>query len=121
MKEERPWGNFETLLEDYNHHSSQAHKIKIITVKPYQRFSLQFHEKREEYWIVISGYGQVIINDKKLPVARGSYVYVPLLATHRAIAGEEGLMFAEIQLGTKCEEEDIVRISDDYGRHKNAI
>lgn len=121
MKDERPWGNFETLLKDSNSYLSQAHKIKIITVKPNQRFSLQYHQKREEYWIVISGYGEVILNNRKMPVTRGSYVYIPLLATHRVIAGDEGLVFAEIQLGTQCEEEDIMRISDDYGRHKISI
>ena len=34
---------------------------------------------------------------------------------HRATAGPNGLVFIETQTG-KCEEDDIVRLEDDYGR-----
>jgi len=34
---------------------------------------------------------------------------------HRATAGPNGLIFIETQTG-RCEEEDIIRLEDDYGR-----
>ena len=39
---------------------------------------------------------------------------------HRATAGDDGLVFIEVQIG-KCEEEDIVRLEDDYGRIEKTI
>ena len=42
MREERPWGFYEILLDtDYT-------KVKQITVNPGQRLSYQYHEKRKE-------------------------------------------------------------------------
>ena len=31
-------------------------------------------------------------------------------------AGPDGILFYEVQMGDKCDEDDIVRIEDDYGR-----
>jgi hypothetical protein len=31
-------------------------------------------------------------------------------------AGEFGIKFAEVQIGSVCDENDIVRLEDDYGR-----
>ena len=31
-------------------------------------------------------------------------------------AGAEGILFYEVQMGDKCDESDIKRLEDDYGR-----
>ena len=53
MTETRPWGTYEILLEDKNC------KVKKIIVQPGQKLSLQSHEKRNEFWSIIEGEGEI--------------------------------------------------------------
>ena len=109
--EERPWGRFEVLRD-------RAHfKSKIIIVNPKSQISYQSHSKREEHWITVKGQGEVILNDKVIPIKVGSYVKIPLGAKHRVRnTSAESLEFIEVQVGTYFGEDDIVRYKDDYQR-----
>ena len=49
------------------------------------------------------------------PVPVGEYAYIPRGTIHRLCGGENGIKLIEVQRGI-CEEDDIVRIEDDYGR-----
>jgi mannose-6-phosphate isomerase-like protein (cupin superfamily) len=108
-KDIRPWGQFErfTLNEEST--------VKIISVNPQGKLSLQTHEKRKEFWRVISGYGTVTIGNKVEEAAPGDEFFVPKESEHRVEAGEEGLVFLEIAFGD-FDENDIKRINDIYGR-----
>lgn len=109
--DERPWGKYE-ILRDGN-----DFKSKTIMIDAGQQISYQSHSKREEHWIIVSGEGAVILNDKEIPVRRGSYVHIPLGAKHRIRANTNGpLHFIEVQLGSYFGEDDIVRYQDDYQR-----
>ena len=109
MIEHRPWGTYEVLLD------KPDHKVKEIYLKPNHRFSLQYHEHREEHWVVVEGDGIVQVNEKEYPAyVRTHWVILPT-QKHRATAGPNGLIFIETQIGD-CQEEDIIRIEDDYGR-----
>lgn len=109
--EERPWGRFD-ILKDFPHFKS-----KIISVNPGAQISYQSHTKREEHWIVVKGSGIVVLNEKDIPVKRGTYVFIPLEAKHRIRnTGAEPLEFVEVQLGSYFGEDDIVRYQDDYKR-----
>jgi mannose-6-phosphate isomerase len=51
-------------------------------------------------------------------VKSGDYIFVPLGSKHR-IKNEsdvDNLVFVEVQTGTYFGEDDIVRLSDDFGR-----
>ncbi len=109
--EERPWGKFE-VLRDEGHYKS-----KVITVNPGAQLSYQSHNKREEHWVVVKGAGEVMLDDKAVPVKMGTYIKIPLGARHRVRnTGSELLQFVEVQLGSYFGEDDIVRYTDDYGR-----
>ncbi|GIL16341.1 MAG: mannose-1-phosphate guanylyltransferase/mannose-6-phosphate isomerase [Oligoflexia bacterium] len=109
--EERPWGRFD-ILRDYQHFKS-----KIIQVNPGSQISYQSHSKREEHWIIIQGQGVVVLDEKEVPVQKGSYIKIPLQSKHRIRnTGAEPLEFVEVQLGTYFGEDDIVRYQDDYKR-----
>jgi len=109
--ETRPWGDFR-ILDD-----APDHKVKRITVSPGCRLSYQIHSHRSEHWFVVSGSGVVTINDVSTPIGPGSNVDVPVGAAHRvASTGSDALVLIEIQHGESFEEEDIVRLDDDYGR-----
>ena len=110
--EHRPWGSFENLLdEDYC-------KVKRIIVKPGQRLSYQYHNKRSEVWVVVQGEAVVTLDDKEYIYKVGEVVNVPVGTKHRVENdGKEDLIFIETQTGTYFGEDDIIRLSDDYGRH----
>jgi len=110
--EKRPWGTYEVLLD------AEDCKIKRITIKPGQKPSYQYHHKRNEHWVVISGMGETKINDVTSDVSAGISVFIPALSKHtiRNTNETENLVFIEIQTGKYFGEDDIVRLEDDYGR-----
>ncbi|EGW36526.1 CBS domain-containing protein [Desulfosporosinus sp. OT] len=108
----RPWGLYKTtFLNPYS-------QSKIIKVKPLGELSLQEHKRREEYWVIIYGMGEVIIGESKKRVESGNYVYIPKGCKHKLINTSEdsSLMVAEVQLGDYFGEDDIIRYQDIYGR-----
>ena len=111
MTEERPWGTYTVL------HDPDDCKVKRISVAPQGRLSYQYHHKRAEVWVFISGKGTVTLDNNLVFVKPGSIVHIPIGAKHRIEnTGEENLDFVEVQLGTYFGEDDIVRLKDDYNR-----
>ena len=109
--DERPWGSY-TVLED-----ASDHKVKRIEVLPGKRLSYQRHERRSEHWFVVRGSGIVTLDGDEIPVAAGTAIDIPLGGAHRiANAGNEPLVFIEVQHGSYFGEDDIVRLEDDFGR-----
>jgi mannose-1-phosphate guanylyltransferase len=107
----RPWGTYTTLKEQ------GGYKVKRITVRPGQSLSLQYHHRRAEHWVVVRGHGVVQIGDVEYPTGPGEYRYIPLKEKHRLTnSGEEELVLIEVQCGDYLGEDDIVRLSDIYGR-----
>ena len=106
----RPWGHYENLFTDI------GYKVKRLVVKPNKRFSLQYHFKRTELWVVLEGSGSVLIDDEIEEAVVGSKYYIEKKQTHRITGGPKGLTIIEVQIGDECIEEDIVRLEDDYDR-----
>ncbi|HET8560651.1 MAG TPA: glycosyltransferase [Marmoricola sp.] len=107
----RPWGRYEVV----DH--AAAFQVKRISVLPGQRLSYQRHRCRAEHWFVVSGFGVVTIDDVERPVGPLTTIDIPAGVAHRvANAGEEELVFIEVQTGTYFGEDDIERLDDDYGR-----
>ncbi len=109
--EERPWGSF-TVLDDQT-----SHKVKSIAVTPGQRLSYQRHAQRSEHWFVISGEATVTLDGTEFTLTQGHYVDIPQGVAHRLENRAAGpLLIIEIQYGSYFGEDDIIRLSDDYGR-----
>ena len=107
----RPWGNWKVLA------ATESYTLKHIEVLPGERLSLQYHNYRSEHWVVVNGNGQATIGGDQISVERGSHIYVPRETKHRICNnGTEPLVFVELQFGSQLDEEDIVRIEDDYSR-----
>ena len=107
----RPWGAYEVLSD------AADCKVKRITVDPGQRLSYQRHAQRSEHWFVVSGVGIVTLDDTRLAVGPGDAVDVPVHTAHRIRNdGRKPLVFVEVQTGSYFGEDDIERLSDDYGR-----
>ena len=111
LSEIRPWGEFHILNEQNDF------KIKKIIIKPGQRLSYQYHNKRTELWLVTRGSLKVIIDDSEYSLSKNEYIQIPQGAKHRAQnLSDNDVHFIEIQTGSYFGEDDIVRIEDDYNR-----
>jgi len=107
----RPWGSF-TVLDE-----GEGFKVKRIEVLPGKRLSYQKHAKRAEHWVVVQGTARVTLDDRELIITTGDAVDIAVGAAHRVeSAGDETLIFIEVQRGDYLGEDDIVRLQDDYGR-----
>jgi len=106
----RPWGKFRSFPY------KPARSIKIITVNPGQALSLQYHNHRSEFWVVLDKGLEVTVGDKVWQPEAGEEIFVPQKAPHRLhCVGEQPARVMEIWIGNS-DELDIVRIEDDYGR-----
>lgn len=108
---ERPWGKY-FVLED-----TDTHKVKRIEVNVGGRLSYQYHQHRAEVWTIVQGSAKVTLDGRTIELEAGQVVEIPLQAKHRIENnGNSKLIFIEVQHGTSFDEEDIIRIEDDYSR-----
>jgi mannose-6-phosphate isomerase len=106
-----PWGTYEVIA------SETSFQVKTITVRAGQRLSYQRHQYRSEHWYVVLGDGLVTLDGTTFEVTAGSAVDVAVGMAHRIQnVGTDPLVFIEVQRGTYFGEDDIERLSDDYGR-----
>ena len=137
---ERPWGGFlvieESQAQDFFNQFFKGIDVdslkiskklspKILIVKPKARLSWQYHHRRAEIWRVFSGECGVIRSetDKENEMktyAEGDQIKLKQGERHRLIGLEDYCLVAEIWQHTDetnpSNEEDIVRIQDDFGR-----
>ena len=74
---ERPWGQFQQFV------SNETVTVKIITVEPGHRLSLQKHEHRGEMWQILDGPIDITVGEREWLAQPGEMVWVPWGATHR--------------------------------------
>jgi mannose-1-phosphate guanylyltransferase/mannose-6-phosphate isomerase len=111
----RPWGFYETIA------MGERFQVKRISVKPGHKLSLQMHYHRAEHWVVVKGTAKVSCGEKTFIVTEDQSTYIPLGNTHRLEnPGKVPLELIEVQSGTYLGEDDIVRLSDSYGRTEHA-
>jgi mannose-6-phosphate isomerase len=107
---ERPWGQFQQFV------SNETVTVKIITVQPGHRLSLQTHEHRGEFWQVLDVPIEVTVADRTWEAHPGESVWVPQGAVHRmANKADRPGRLLEVAFGD-FDEADIVRLEDDYTR-----
>lgn len=108
----RPWGFYKTTV------LNEMFQSKIIHVMPGQALSLQRHKRREEYWIVVNGTGEIQLDESVRPVFPGGTFFIPKGCKHRITntSQTETLILTEVQLGDYFGEDDIERFEDRYTR-----
>lgn len=110
----RPWGKYDSV------DAGDRFQVKRITVKPGAELSLQMHHHRAEHWIVVSGTAEVTCGESVSTLSENQSTYIPLGEVHRlANRGKIPLEIIEVQSGSYLGEDDIVRYSDNYGRHND--
>lgn len=107
----RPWGNYRTV------DVGDRFQVKRITVKPGAKLSLQKHYHRAEHWVVVHGTAIVQCGDDRRLLHENQSIYIPVGTEHRLEnPGKIALELIEVQSGGYLGEDDIVRLSDNYGR-----
>jgi mannose-1-phosphate guanylyltransferase len=107
--EQRPWGKFERFT------LNEKCTVKLVYLDGDKRLSLQYHDKRSEFWKVIKGPIKVQLDKETRVLQTGETITIPPKAVHRLIgAGTDGIIL-EISMG-EFDEGDIVRLEDDYRR-----
>ena len=136
----RPWGGFFVIDERqaqsfatqfFPHLKMSEIQItnklspKILIVAPQKRLSWQYHNRRSEVWTVLSGSVGVKTSatdqeGELQTLIQGTFIQLNKGERHRLIGLETWGIVAEIWQHTDPEnpsnEEDIVRLQDDFGR-----
>ena len=98
---------------------------KLLIVEPNKRLSWQYHHRRAEIWRVIKGSVGIIRSDSDIQgelICLNTFDQVTLKQgeRHRLVGLGDWAVIAEIWQHTDpknpSNEEDIVRVQDDYGR-----
>ncbi len=106
----RPWGKFRR----FPHESVSS--IKIITVEPGARLSLQYHAGRAEFWVALDPGLEVTAGGRSWEPAPNEEIFIPRGTPHRLRnKGTRPARVMELWLGPSSES-DIVRLDDDYRR-----
>lgn len=141
MDDSRPWGGFfvidpvslpnfiSAFFEKKHQIPRQSDGInlspKILIVAPEARLSWQYHKRRSELWTVVKGTAGVITssNDDQPPLKKlhkGDQISLKKGIRHRLIGLDNWSVVAEIWIHSDSDnpsdEDDIVRLEDDYGR-----
>ena len=108
---EKPWGR-ETLIE-----VNDKYVVKTLEMWAGLRCSLQYHEMKHETLYVLQGVLKVTIGDSpdsltERILRKGDTIVILPGQIHR-MTGIEDAMYLE---ASTTELEDVVRLSDDYGR-----
>jgi mannose-1-phosphate guanylyltransferase/mannose-6-phosphate isomerase len=107
----RPWGWYQTM------DLGERFRVKRIQVSPGKKLSLQRHHHRAEHWVVVKGTAEVTRDNEVVLLRENESIYLPLGCVHRlANPGKIPVEIIEVQTGAYLEEDDIVRIEDDFGR-----
>lgn len=136
----RPWGGFfyvdesqaEQFVRTYfDHLTIEDFKgfpklsPKILVVAPGQRLSWQYHYRRAEIWKLIGGSAAIVVSDTdelnpQRDMKLGEVVTLKQGERHRLVGTESWGIIAEIWKHTDpknpSDEDDIVRVQDDFGR-----
>lgn len=107
----RPWGWYQTM------DLGSRFRVKRILVWPGKKLSLQKHHHRSEHWVCVRGTAEVTRDQEVIMLRENESVYLPLGCMHRlSNPGKIPVEIVEVQTGAYLEEDDIVRVEDDFGR-----
>jgi cytidyltransferase-like protein len=107
----KPWGRYKNLFKN------KDFLIKVIIIHPGAELSRQYHEHRKEVWIMLRGKLFLQIGNESITLLPGDYIGIDKENIHYAKNySDSDALFAEVQLGDKISEGDIVRVLDRYHR-----
>lgn len=112
--EMRPWGLFETLV-----HNKEC-TVKILTIYKNQALSLQYHKKRDEYWLILEGHGLITLGIDTIETGKDDSFIINKGTHHTFTSLAPKTRILEVSMGD-FDELDIVRLEDKYGRASEGV
>jgi mannose-6-phosphate isomerase len=108
---DKPWGN--ELIWAWTH----RYVGKVLTIEAGRRLSLQYHERKDEWILVLDGRLRLTLESddgtiETTELEPGQSTHVPTGRTHRYEAIERCRL---VEVST-AELDDVVRLEDDFGR-----
>jgi mannose-6-phosphate isomerase len=136
---DRPWGGFFVIdqkqahkflhyfFPGFKHEELIEEKLspKILLVQPGKKLSWQYHYRRSELWKLVDGQVAIIRSDtdeekETFLLKKGDVVKLSQEERHRLVGLDNWGVIAEIWIHSDpdnlSDEDDIVRIQDDFGR-----
>jgi mannose-6-phosphate isomerase len=114
-RQEKPWGHEMIFATGEN-----AYVGKLITVRAGQALSLQYHDAKDETISILSGEATLEhgpnADDLRIRIMRpGHTVHLSPMVVHRITAVTD-VQFVEVSTAAPGWRDDVVRLSDRYGR-----
>lgn len=103
MFAEKSWGNYRVLDVD-----DSSMTVKVI-LHPGHFMNYHSHERRDEIWMILRGTGRTIVDGMEQPVKAGDVVTMAAGCRHTILAGQEGLVLIEVQLGSEISAADKIK------------
>lgn len=107
MYEERRWGSYR-VLDHFQTDKGTDTLTQKIELLPGKNISYHSHQRRREVWTILSGCGELILEDRLSPVQTGDVIQIPCGAKH-AVKAITPIALIEVQIGHDLAEEDIRR------------
>jgi mannose-6-phosphate isomerase-like protein (cupin superfamily) len=104
---EKPWG-YEEILE-----TNPKYTVKRLFMKKGCQCSFQYHEKKQETILSLSGNLTILIEGKEGVLKPGENVTIHPFDKHRMTAKDNDCLYLEC---STSELNDVIRIKDDYDR-----
>jgi mannose-6-phosphate isomerase len=137
--DQRPWGGFFVINEEdasqfidrffpsLDKQQLLTGKLspKILLVAPGKKLSWQYHHRRAEVWKLIRGTAAIVrshtdVPAETVPMTLNEVIQLAQGERHRLVGTNDWGVVAEIWMHTDpnhpSDEEDIVRVDDDFGR-----
>ncbi len=111
----KPWG--EELILD----RADQQVVKVLRIGPQRRLSLQYHRRKHESLMLMSGEATLTIGPRpdaleQVSMLEGVREEIAAGVIHRLSAGANGAEILEIASRLPDGTDDVVRLHDDYGR-----
>lgn len=106
--EVREWGEFFVLDEFPNA------KVKRLIIKEGKNISYQYHNNRSEFWTIVQGKGFLVLDGVLSEISTGDTLIIEKNTKHSVKSINGDLIILEVQYGTECNEDDIVRITREF-------
>jgi quercetin dioxygenase-like cupin family protein len=83
----------EALLDPAEEGAGTVYRVRIAAG---ERTNVSYHRLAEEYYFVLAGSGNALLNEREYPLRPGDFLRLPPGTTHGFIAGPDGLDLLDI-------------------------
>ena len=102
-KKHTKWGHVEYLLQ------TGKYVVKKITVKPHHTIPEEYHQQRDEHWVVVQGECVITVPHATRISKSGDSMFIARRMKHKIYnMGLCDLVFIEIQTGDYLGEDDVI-------------